>query len=188
VPCSQVMKTYLTYGFAMAMCGAVLGMALYFLGFNSDVSKLEISRWISGIVGVAIAVGCILLGMREKRELTPVDQTWGYGSAFVTGFLIGLIGTVLSAIFNYAYFAYIDPNLSDLVYQMQVSKMEAKGMSADQIEKIEPMMRKFIGPVAMTISGLVGGLVFNTVISLITAAFVKNRSEPPAAAPAAPAA
>ena len=55
---------------------------------------------------------------------------------------------------------------------------------ADQIDKIEPMVRKWINPVAMSISGFVGAFFFHVVIGLIVAAFVKNRpqTEPPIAA------
>lgn len=169
------MKTNLTYGFILALGSALLGMALYFLGFNADVSKLETSRWISMVIGIVIAVVCIYLGMKDKRALTPADKSWGYGSAFGTGFMIGLVGAVLASIFNYVYFAYIDPNLSDLIMQLQIDKMTAKGVTSEQIEQAEPMMRKFMSPIAMTISGFIGAVIFNTVISLIVAAFVKNR-------------
>lgn len=171
------MKTYLTYGFGIALGGAIISMALYFLGFNADPEKLEASRWISMALGIVIAIVGLYLGTKEKRALTPPEKHWGYGSAFGAAFMIGLFAAIFSGLYNYAYFAFIDPNISELILQMQLDQMEAKGMSADQIDKIEPMVRKWINPVAMSLSGFFGALVFNTVIGLIVAAFVKNRPQ-----------
>ena len=178
------MKTYLTYGFGIALGGAIISMVLYFLGFNADPDKLQASRWITMVIGIVIAIVGLYLGTKEKRALTPPDKPWGYGSAFGAAFMIGLFAAIFSGLYNYAYFAFIDPGISDIILQMQLDQMEAKGMSADQIDKIEPMVRKWINPVAMSISGFVGAFFFHVVIGLVVAAFVKSRpqTEPPIAA------
>jgi len=38
------MKTYLTYGFAMAIAGALLSLVLYFLGYHSDPAKFATAQ------------------------------------------------------------------------------------------------------------------------------------------------
>ncbi|MBP6507748.1 MAG: hypothetical protein KA257_09305, partial [Opitutaceae bacterium] len=58
-----------------------------------------------------------------------------------------------------------------------LDKMEAKGMSADQIERAEPFIRKWMNPVMMTVSSFVMFFITNVVIALIAAAFVKNRPQ-----------
>lgn len=40
------MKTYLTYGTAMAGSGFVLTLVLFILGFHSDPAKLGVSQWV----------------------------------------------------------------------------------------------------------------------------------------------
>lgn len=177
------MKTSLTYGFFMALGGALLSMALYFLGFHSDVDKLQTAQWIGSGGGLLIGITCIVLAMRERRANTPPTTGWGYGSALGTGVLTGLFGCVFGAVYNYIYFTVINRGMVDLIFQAQVAKMEAKGMSSDQIEKIEPMMRKMMSPVMTTIWGLVVGFVFCVLIALVAAAFVKSRA---AAQPATP--
>jgi hypothetical protein len=47
-------------------------------------------------------------------------------------------------------------------------------MSSAQIERAEGMMRKMMSPVAQAIFGLIIAVVTGTVISLITAAFLKR--------------
>jgi hypothetical protein len=177
-----VMKTYVTYGFIMAICSALLGMALHFTGFHSDVDKLPVAQKISMFAGLAISITTIVLAMKEKRSLTPATGTWGYGSALWTGVCVGFYGMLFGSLYNYAYFAFIDPNFQDVVLQGQLAAMEAQNVPSSQIEAAEPFIRKWLSPVIMTVTGAIFIFVWNLVISLIAAAFLKNR---PAPAPAA---
>ena len=92
------MKTYLTYGFGIAVGGAIISMVLYFLGFNADPDKLQASRWITMVIGIVIAIVGLYLGTKEKRALTPPDKNWGYGSAFGAAFMIGLFAAIPAVI------------------------------------------------------------------------------------------
>ncbi len=177
------MKTSLTYGFIIALCGALISMGSYFAGWHDTPDKLDLAHNLGTVLGLIVAIVGIVLGIKEKRSLLPADASWGYGSALGTGILIGLFAAILGSIYSYCYFAFINPHITDVIYQAQVAKMEAKGMSAEQIERAEPMMRKFMGPVFITISSFVIGFVVNTVLSLIIAAFLKNRpaQQPPVA-------
>lgn len=179
------MKTSLTYGFIMTLCGAFVGLGLYFTGLHSDPDKLKTAQTVGLILGLVISVTCILLGMREKRAGTPADKPWGYGSALGTGVMIGLFGTIFGAVYNYCYFAFIDPNFREVVLQAQIAGLEAKNLSSAQIEQAEPYIRPWLSPAAMTATGAVMGFIWNLVISLVVAAIVKNR--PAAAAPVPPA-
>lgn len=169
------MKNSLTYGFVLALAGALLAMVLFFLGFNDTPEKMQSAKYISMLVGSIIAIVVIVLGVKDKRSQTPADKPWGYGSAFATGFMIGLVGAIFGAIFNYVFFAYINTGAQEVIWQGQRAAFEAKGLSADKIDQIEPMVRKWTTPPVMAIFGFIGALIFNTVFSLIIAAFTKNR-------------
>jgi len=179
------MKTSLTYGFIMTLCGAFVSLGLYFSGLHSDPDKLKLAQTVGLVLGVIISVACTLLGMREKRANTPADKPWGYGSALGTGVMIGLFATIFSAVYNYCYFAFIDPNFREVVMQAQIAGLEAKNLSPAQIEQAEPYIRPWLSPGAMTATGAVMSFIWNLVISLIVAAFVKAR--PDTGAPVPPA-
>lgn len=169
------MKTSLTYGFIMALGTALVSLLFYFIGYHNDPAKLQTSQNLSMLLNTAIAITTIVLGMREKRALTPADKNWGYGSALGTGILVGLWGTIFSTLYTYCYFALINPAINDVIYQAQVLKMEEAGMSAADIAHAEPIMRKWMSPVVMTIMSFIMIFFFNTIISFIAAIFVKNR-------------
>ncbi len=169
------MKTYLTYGFLMTLGTSLVNLALHFGGFYADPAKLQFAQTASIILALVIGITCLLFGMREKRDLTPADKNWGYGSALGTGVMIGLFACLLGAIYNYAYFAFINPDLREVMLEAQIIAMEEKGVPASQIDAAEPFIRKWLSPGVMTAMGTVMGFFWNLVLSLIVAAFVRNR-------------
>ncbi|QYM79421.1 DUF4199 domain-containing protein [Horticoccus luteus] len=175
------MKTNLLYGFVLALVGFLVSLVFYITGFHSSVEKMEATSWISNTLLFVISIVVLYLGMAAKRAAAPADRQWTYGSALGTGAGIAVFGALFGIVFTYIYFALINHNMSDLIYQVQVAKMEAKGMSSDQIEKAEPMMRAMMSPVAASLMAGVVGFIFNFLISLIVAIFVRRRpvSTPP---------
>lgn len=180
------MKIYLTYGLAMSIAGALLTLALFLLGFHSDAAKLQTSQWISMVGGLAIGIVIIVMGTKARRETVPPGESFSYGQALGAGVMIVLFAALFGIATNLLYTQVINPNMNDIIVQAQIEKWEAKGMTSTQIEQAEGMMRKMMHPAIQVCFGFLGGMFFGTVISLITAAFLKREaaaeSEPPVAA------
>ncbi len=160
----------------MALIGALSTFGLYFAGFHDAPEKLQVAQWIGSGVGIVAAVVCTALAMRERRAEYPMENEWGYGSALGVGILTGVVAAVFGAILAYIYFGIVNPQFSDVVYQAQVAKMEQKGMSSAQIDAASGMMRKMMGPVAMTVFQLIGSIVWSVILSLIVAIFFRRRT------------
>jgi hypothetical protein len=168
------MKTPLFYGCLSAFGGAVLTLLVYFAGFHDTVEKLPTAQLIVGVAGIAIFITCLALTMRDKRAQAAPGSEWGYGSALGAGVLMSVFSVLLGCIFNYLYFTVINPHMSDLIFAAQQAKMEEKGMSADQIAKAEPIMRKMMSPAVTTLIQLIGGFIISVLISLIVAIFFRE--------------
>jgi predicted permease len=168
------MKTCFLYGFISALAGAFLTLILYFLGFHSDPSKLTAAGWIGGLFGLAVTVVCLALGVRTRRDETPKDAPFGYGSALGAGMLITVVSSLLSTIFTYAYYAFINPAFAEIVLQDKLAKLEASGMSGDRLEKMEAMNRWMMTPVPMAVTALIILIVIGFIISLIVAGILKR--------------
>lgn len=177
------MKTYLTYGFAMSIAGALLTLALFFLGFHSDPAKFSTAQWIGGLGGLAIGVVAIVLGTKARLAEVPATEAFGYGRALGAGVMITLFAALIGIVTNYVYMQIINPGMADMIVQAQIDKFEAKGMSGAQLEQAEKMTRAMTGPLISSCFGFIGGMVFGTLISLVTAAFLKREAsgEPPVA-------
>lgn len=179
------MKIPLTYGFFMTLAGLLLSLALYFLGFHSDAVKLQSAQWISNIGLLVICVVFLVLGTKAQRAATPPTEDFGYGRALWTGVKIAFFAALFGIVTNYLYVRVINPGFTDIIIQAQLDKMEAKGMSSAQMEQAEKGVRFFMGPVMMSCFVFIGGVFWGTILSLITAAFLKRKSTsdlPPMAA------
>jgi hypothetical protein len=168
------MKTCSLYGFISALAGAFLTLILFFAGLHSDPARLSAAGWIGGLGGLAIAVTCLVLGIKARRSEAPGAEEFGYGSAFGAGALISLVSAILSSIFTYIYHSFINPAFSEILLQDKLAKLEASGMSGDKLEKAESMTRTMLSPVAETVTVLILGFVFGVIISLIVAGFLKR--------------
>ncbi len=168
------MKTYLTYGFGIALGGALITMVLYLLGFHNDPSKVGTAQWIGGVAALAVTVIGIVLGTQAKRATVPPTEDFGYGRAFGAGVAISFFCSVFSAIFNFLYAQVINPAFRDVMMQAQTAKWEAAGLSSAQIEQAQHMMQMMGSPVVQCVFAIIFGVVIGSIISLITAACLKR--------------
>lgn len=178
------MKTYLTYGFAMALAGALLVLALFFLGFHSAPEKIGTAQLIGTVGNIAIAVACIVLGTKARRDEVPATEPFGYGRALGAGVMISVFAGLFGILTTWLYFQVINPEMNELIVQSEIAKLEAKGMGSAEIETAESVMRKMMNPVLQSIFALIGTVFFGFIVSLITSAFLKRpaTTEPPALA------
>lgn len=171
------MKTYLLYGFLIALGNFLLSLVLFLCGLQSDISHLPAAQLVGGLGGLAIGLTLLILGIRAARAEIPPEQAFGYGRAVGAGFAIQAFASVFAAVATYVYGAFINPHLSELILQSQAEKAEARGMTSEQIERMQGMTRMFVGPAGQAISALVGTLVIGGIIVLIVAAFLKRSGE-----------
>jgi hypothetical protein len=168
------MKTYLIYGAALAIAMALLTMLLYLVGLHSDPAKLNIAQAV-GICGmITILAACIVLGTKGRRAEIPATEEFGYGSAFAAGFMIVLFGSLFGIVTTFVYANFINPDFADTIVQAQTQQLEAKGLKPAQIEGAEKMIRKMMSPPMQAVIGFFNTLFFGTIVSLVTAAFLKR--------------
>ena len=85
---------------------------------------------------------------------------------------------------NYLYGAVINPQFTDVMMQAQADKLAATGVPSDKIEQIQKMTAVMMKPPVLAVVGFMSGMLFGTIISLVTAAFLQRpAAENPADAP-----
>lgn len=175
------MKTYLTYGFAMALAGGLITLALYFLGYHTDPQKAASAQWVALPFYLAATIILLVLGIKARRAELPLSEPFGYGRALGAGVMIILFSALFGIVFTYLYFQFINPGFPDVMVQVQAEKMEAKNLGATQIEQMERFTRMMMKPPVMAIFGFFQSMLVGTIIALITATFLRRpaSSEPP---------
>ncbi len=173
----SVMKTTFLYGLGISLASFALNLLLYFAGFHANAEKLGTAQWIGGLVGFAITVTGLVLVMRARRDETPLDEPFGYGRALGTGTLTVLWSSLISGPLQALYVGVINPGFRDVVMEGEIAKLEAQGLTADQIAGAEKMMQIMTGPVAQAATIIIGGFIFGFLLSLIVAIFVRRPAE-----------
>ena len=168
------MKTYVTYGFFLALGGLLLNVLLYLTGFHSTVDKWVAAQWIGGIAGLALGIVLIVLGIKARRAEVPLTEEFSYGWALGAGVLVSLFSCLFGIVTNFLYTHFINTGFQELIIQVQTTKWEAAGMSSERIEQAEKMMRSPLGSILNVVFVFLFIMFINTVISLIAAAFLKR--------------
>lgn len=175
------MKIALIYGFGIALAGAVLTLAAYFLGYHSDPDRIGTGQTIASVLGLAITVIGLVMGIRARRAEVPPTENFGYGRALGTGVMISIFSGIFGAIFLFVYASFINPDYQDVVVDSQIAKMEQQGIPPSQIDQAEGIMRTMSSPAMQAVFAVIMGALIGLVLSLIIAAFLKRpaTAEPP---------
>ncbi len=174
------MSTKFVYALTLTICGAVMNLLLYFTGFQTE--KLATGQYLQWF-GFVIMFVVLWLGIKAVREESP-HQALSYGQCLGTGVLISLYSGLMSSVYSYIHFKFVNPNFVDYQLELVRAKWAAAGMGDAQMEKAEGFMRMMMGPIVQAIMTPIFVVFFGLLLSLIIAAFLK-RNPPPEAAVAA---
>lgn len=166
---NSVGKSALVSGTLLGVVLVIFSLIMYFLDQtgNKYVSWLSVILMIAGIVYLQIQY-------RDKE----LKGNMSYGKAFGFAVLMVLVASVITSIFTYLLFSVIDPGLVDKLLAASEEQLTKRGMSGDQIEIAMKYTRKMMSPPLMAVFGLIGNMVWGTIISLITSAITKKETSP----------
>ncbi len=164
------MSTKFVYALIMTISGAVLNLLLYFTGYQTE--KLATGQYLQW-VGFVIMIVVLWLGIKAVREESS-QQSLTYGQCLGTGVLISLYSGLMSSVYSYIHFKFVNPNFADYQLELIRVKWAAAGMSDAQMEKAEGFTRMMMGPGFQAILTPFIVVIFGLIVSLIIAAFLKR--------------
>ena len=174
------MNTKLTYAVILTVAQAVFSLLMFLLGFQTDkMAAGQNLQWL----GLIISIVVLWLGIKAVREESP-DKSLSYGQGVGAGTLISLYSGLLSAVYTYIHFKFINTNFFEYQQEFMRSKWAEKGMSEAQMEAAGNMMKKFSGPGITSIMVPIMAVIMGLILSLIIAAILKRApaaDAPPAA-------
>jgi len=162
---NSIYKNAANYGLILGLAIVIYTLLLHFLGAGQN----KVAGW-GTFVFTAVA---IYVGTKSYRD-KMLEGYISYGRALGSGMLIVVFASLIQAVFNYSFFAYISPeSMQEMFVAMEEAMLET-GTPEDQIEMSVEMMKKFTTPLSIAISGIFTSAFVGLIISLVTAAFVKN--------------
>ena len=168
------MSTKFIYALTLTICGAVFNLLMFFTGLQTEkLATGQYFQWIPLVLNIVV----LWLGIKAVREEIE-GKYLTYGQGVGAGTLISLYSGLMSAVYTYIHFKFVNPNFFDYQVVQMREKWAAKGLTDGQMEQAESMMRKFSGPGIYAISTPIIVVFIGVILSLIIAAFLKRN--PPA--------
>lgn len=164
------MSTKFIYALTLTVCGALLNLLLYFTGFQTE--KLATGQYLNWL-GFVIMFAVLWLGIKAVREEAP-EKGLSYGRGVGTGTLISLYSGLMSSVYSFIHFKFVNPEFADYQLALIRPKWEAAGIGDAQMEQMEKMTRTMMGPVAQAIMTPIFVVLFGLILSLIIAAILKR--------------
>ena len=152
--------------------GLMLSLILIVIDLIGGFAHLRFEswfKWISTLVAaIAIIVFCIQFGKRQVDGVT-------FGKVFGYGFKISLIVSAVMVVYTLLSMYVIFPELIDQILTKTRTDLQAAGkLTDDQIDTQVAMTKKFMQPGILSIFVFLITLFFNTIASLLGAAFTKK--------------
>ncbi len=162
------MKPSTKFGLINAGAGVLWAMIMYVTGLNRNAAFM----WIQ-FIALIIPIICIIQVTKIYLQ-TEGNGFISFGKAFNLAFKVTSIGAIIGAFYHFLYLKFIDPSYVDYQMNLQLEKLQERGMSEDMIEKQITMIGKWMTPMAQCGFAIVVGIIMAAVISLIMAAIVKK--------------
>ncbi|MGI4871854.1 MAG: DUF4199 domain-containing protein [Janthinobacterium lividum] len=150
--------------------GLLTGLVSVIISFGINALHMENSpaKWLT----LPVLVGGIFLAQQEFKKRNGGFMSFGQGLGI--GTVLSAVTGMLSAIFSYVYMTFIDPDMMARAMEKVRTDMEAKNMSAAQVDQAMAMSAKFTSGPIVLVSVVIGSIIIGFIISLIVSAFVKN--------------
>ena len=159
------------YGLIMGVFSIVYFLVLNTLGADITQGPASWGRYVYVAVFIFLA---------QKYYKDNGDSFMSYGQGIGISFWMGIISSVLSAIFTYVYMKFIDQGFVQQIMDRAREGMEEKGtMSDDQINQAMSMTEKFMTPEMMFVFGIVFGILGSVIIGLIVTIFTQKKNPEP---------
>lgn len=163
-------KNQVIIKFSIIYALANIGMALVMY-----ILEIMDKSWLITILSLGVNAAIMFFAMKSRKNDT-LNGYMTYGQGLGTGMLIAILGGLVTAVYTFVFYSYIDPEFIDKMLEISRAEMLKKDMSDEQIDQALEMSKKFMSPIMMTVFAYIGSLFFGLIISLVLAAVTKNEN------------
>lgn len=165
----SVWKANFNSGLILGFVGIVYSLVVYFL----DLSLNKTQTYIFFVILIFLLFYLI----RSYRN-NYLSGYITYGQSLGAGVVICLYYSIISAIFTYILFKFIDTGLTAKIVAFAEETMSKKGFSQTQIDAGMAFQRKIMVPEIMAPFSILSNMFYGTVISLIVSIFIRKEGNP----------
>lgn len=165
-PATSPISIGIKFGLLVALASIVVDFLLRIVGLSVLVYSI-----VAGTAALVVTIVGVILAHKAFKQLNQGVMTYGQGVIITLTMM--LISGVISALFNYLYVNYIDPDFVDRLKEEMIAFMERNRVSDEQIVKSTAQFEEMRPPFGKALfngirNGLIGGVVFGLIISAFT--------------------
>ncbi len=155
--------------------GFFLGLSLVIMQTVFYLADIKLDSGL-GYISYVILITGLFLSIRNYR-----DQLNGgfvsYGKSVGYGVLVSLMAGIISSVFVFVLYKYIDASIIDKLLIESEAKLEEQNLAPEQLEMAMEMNRKIFTPFAIAIMSVIGYVFMGLVFSLVLSVFLKKENE-----------
>lgn len=167
-------KANLTNGIIFGLLGVVFTLVMYFLDLTFNK--------VPGYIFLVAQIFIIYYMIRSYRN-TYLQGYMTYGQSLGAGVIIFLYSSIITAIFTYLLYKFIDTGLTAKLLAFTEEAMVKKGLPQQAIDAGMSMQKKIMIPEIMAPFTILGTMFGGTIISLIVSIFTRKEGNPLVDAP-----
>ena len=156
-------------GVIMGVVGVIYTLSMYFL----DLMFNQMQGYIFIVIQIAL-LAYLLKSYRDNYCFGNIT----YGQSVGAGVIIFLYAAIISAIFTYLLYTVIDPDLVNKQLAFTEETLMKKGTPQAAIDAGMAIQRKLMKPGILTLMGVLGGMFWGTLVSLVVSIFIKKEGNP----------
>jgi hypothetical protein len=156
-------------GLILSLLGIVYTLALFFLDLSTNKSL--------GYIFIPIQIIVMYFLIKSYRD-NFMHGMITFGQATGAGVIIFVYYAIISAVFAYIFYSFIDTSFIGKMIAMSEEAGLKKGYSQEQIDLGMKFTKKIMTPFFMSIMSILSNMFFGLIISLIIAAFVRKEGNP----------
>ncbi len=156
--------------------GIILGLIMIVVSVITYMTNIMFEQWMSLLV---LALNFVVLFFLLRSYRDHYNRGFiSYGRSVGAGVVISLYAAILTAIFTYVLYAFIDPGLIEKSLQLAETKMTEKGVPEAALEQAMAVQAKMMKPWLMSLSSILNGVFFGLIMSLIVSLFIMKKGNP----------
>lgn len=170
----SVWKANLNNGVILGLLGIVFTLVMYFL----DLTFNKVPGYI-----FIVAQVFILFYMIKSYRNSYLHGYITYGQSLGAGVIIFLYYSIITALFTYILYKFIDTGLTAKTLAFAEETLVKKGIPQQAIDAGMAINKKIMIPEIMASLGILGTMLWGTIISLIVSIFTRKEGNPLVDAP-----
>ncbi|MEZ5001383.1 MAG: DUF4199 domain-containing protein [Bacteroidales bacterium] len=165
----SVWKANINNGVILGFAGIVFTLVLWFLDQSLNTSL--------GYIWMLVVLVVLFFMIKSYRD-NYLKGFITYGQSLGAGVIIMLYNTIISAIFAYILYKFIDPGLIDKMIAMSEQKMVDRGIPEAALEQGMKFQKKIMVPGVLSAMSIVNGMFMGTIMALLVSIFTRREGNP----------